>query len=1529
MKRITLLATAFLLGVSLQAQTLNGEFANSAPSVQERQPQTAEKGNVRLVPTSKYNTKPEEAVNFMTRSARHVQVKNMKAEAKEQQRISPIASYPDDAWIQGVFDSRYKDAVEGYELGQVLSFYANGNTHFYKEYDGKQLAYGAPGTQLSYVCDGLKWYAIDGNHVDVYDAKTGEKIKSTDTSVGSAARGDAYSPWTKKIYVMNWDGLVEMDPNDFSSMVLGSTEGFTMAVAAAPDGIYYVTYDGKLKKFDLDTKTNTTVMDDVKPTDTSTGKKVSWANAGAALAYDNASGKFYFSFNDNKSYSKIAVINPKAGTSDLLINTPGQGFMMAGLYIPYVAPGVPASPTGIGYTNGKLSFTAPTMVFDSSAELSKTLTVYITVDNGDATSFSVNPGENVSHDLVLDNGNHSLIIQVANEAGKSQPRLLKTFVGEDVPSKPQNLTLDTNDGNNLNLSWEAPKEGVNGGPIPDEQINYDIVRYPDAVSVATDYKNTTFSEPIPAVHQRYYYVVTAKNGSNAGLSAESNHVPAGNTWYPPYTEEFRTQADFDFFSVIDGNGDGQTWAYLQPLGDESFGEAYLYGNGVTNPETSTVATLDNDYLVSPAIRLEAGNDYKLSFTTGEQWLLNETMRVMLGTSDDTTSITQTIIPTFIVPVNGSKEAIFNVPSTGDYHLFIHANTVGNSVNIVIDSLAVSCYANFEGPDSVGNLTATADALGALGNTLSFTTPSTTYKGGSLSAISYINVYRDGETKPVHKFTYPATGAKLTWRDNDVAQGSHTYRVVPFNDKGQGKEALVTNWVGVDIPANVANVKAVMDENYNAVLTWDKVTATGVHGGYVDPDDVRYVLKRYNEYNFDDHWEVVADTTSELTATDATLSSETQAYHNYAVVATNATGANDGTMTGIVLGKPYDKPYSESFKNGYVTFDPWTLYTNSYNYAWKNITASGVTVTPYDKDNGMMQFGYKDEESNKLIISGPRVSLRGSTAPELSFYMWHGFEAEEGELTLDLFTNYQDEGWTLHKAILDYNNGTEGWQRYSMPLRTDARDIQIAFAATATAPVAAIYIDNIKIGEGVEKDLSIENFTMEKRIERGATATAVVTLSNNGMLKAENYKVRLLRDGAVYAETTGREMNENQLESYTFSIPTTVEDASKQYTFQATVEYEGDACANNDSSATVRLIVHGSVLPPAENLTGSKQGHSVKLTWNKPAATRIQDNVTDGFDDYDAFIFEGIGDWTTYDGDGTPTASFNASYTNRNAAMAWQVFNPTKAGFNLEKFDVLKPHSGSQYLACWATSDGSTTVLPNDDWLISSDVRGGTDLDFYARVPNDGVDANVFELLYTTVNSTNAEDYVAFNRDSIGGTTEWTHFQYTLPEDATHFAIRGCTNSTNYLVMFLDDLTYTPLNSSYTDVSLTGYNIYKNGQLLGNVGSDVTTYTDDNSSAKGDSYTVTAVYEEGESNGTTPYVSPDDATGITTSQNATSSVMGGKGFIKVLTANETVRVFNASGKLLAKLNPGNNAMVSLPAGVYIVCGEGHAVKVTVR
>ena len=128
-------------------------------------------------------------------------------------------------------------------------------------------------------------------------------------------------------------------------------------------------------------------------------------------------------------------------------------------------------------------------------------------------------------------------------------------------------------------------------------------------------------------------------------------------------------------------------------------------------------------------------------------------------------------------------------------------------------------------------------------------------------------------------------------------------------------------------------------------------------------------------------------------------------------------------------------------------------TDNYNYAWNISTGSGISVKPYDNDGGMLSFTYINETSNKEVMTTPRVSLDNTVNPELSFYMYHGTDAEEDDVVLDLYTNYQDEGWVAHKAILDYNNGTEGWSRFSLPLDNTKKDVQLAFAATAIGAVA--------------------------------------------------------------------------------------------------------------------------------------------------------------------------------------------------------------------------------------------------------------------------------------------------------------------------------------------------------------------------------------------------------------------------------------------------------------------------------------------
>lgn len=998
---------------------------------------------------------------------------------------------------------------------------------------------------------------------------------------------------------------------------------------------------------------------------------------------------------------------------------------------------------------------------------------------------------------------------------------------------------------------------------------------------------------------------------------------------PPYTETFDTQDDFDFFKVIDANGDGQTWAHMLPQVQDANGMAYLHGNGVADVDTGIYEGHGNDdYLVSPKIQLKGGADYRLKFETYDNWLTNEYMTVLVGKHDKVTG-DEIVVKKFTdLHSNSQYSMLFSVPEDGDYYLMLHADNPGQSVSILLDNLGIDLYSTYNGPASSTDVKAVAGEKGALSNTLSFTAPTKTYKDAALDKIDYINVYRNGGKKPVHVFEAPKPGEQLTWTDNDVEQGLVNYRIVAFSEAGQGCEALVTNWVGLDMPAKPAGVKIRMNDQNQAVLTWDKVGDKGMHGGYVNPDDVKYVLKRYNEYNYMDHWETVTDSTSEATLTDESYTAYSQTYVDYCVVAGNAAGESEGAGAGIVLGAPYERPYEESFAYGFASLDPWTLSANTYNYAWQMVTGSGLAVKPYDGDEGMLQFSLKDSDSNNQVLMGPRISLKDAENAELSFFMYHGFEAEEGDLQLDVWTNYDDEGWQK-AATVDYNNGQEGWARFSLPMRKNAGNVQVAFGGYAADASASIYVDHLKIDEAVANDMAVEAISVaKKRVEAGESTTVKVNVANYGLNNAEGYKVVLTRNGETYAEKSGEAIEQNHSGSVVFDIPTAKSDAAKTFAFRAAVVNDGDTNVANDSSSVVKLYVHGSVLPKAEALSGTAADGAVKLTWQKPSKSEIADAVTDGFDDYESFIIDGIGDWTTYDGDGTPTVYFGGpQIAHAYEAKAWQVWAPEEAGFSLAKFDVLTPHSGDKYLACWAASDGVTQTLPNDDWLISSEVTGGTDVSFYYRKPNDGSDPQVFEMLYSTTDN-DPESFTAFDRDSIPTSTDWQHFEYTLPAEAKYFALRSCSTG-SYTVAFLDDITYTPLYGTTTPVTLLGYNVYRDDKLIAeNVTS--TSYTDTGVEPGSHSYYVTAVWKEGESNCSDIYEA-DVVTGINAAKTlGGASVEAGKGRITVSGAEgKRVEVADLAGQTVFCGVAGSTASVDVAAGVYLVKVGGKAVKVLVK
>lgn len=1532
--------SCLMLSVNMSAQSLTATMKSGTQKTSKSL--SATKSKVKLNPSNPLNlTFSQASALAKARAEKHyqqsmvgVQNKARMSRAAAAQRIAAPTNVADSTILYGLnyVDGTWQTLSK--RPAHVFSFHAASTVDLTDE----------SGTSIerpmaSFYAKG-KFYALnsatddDGNvkaTITVYDAKTW-KVLDGPVSIGDGSwdyyfrQVAVYDPVTDKAYTMSWGTnkpLISIDLKTYETKNVGEVNQFIQTlVLDKNNNLYGISFNNRsLYKIDKATGAAT---------------RVGLANPGFSISADPqsavtdpTSGKTYWvAVNGNSKKSYLCTMNLPDTAVTQMCEMPADEHIF-GMYIPYVEAAAPAPATNISFVyntlgseNGKLNFTVPTTTYTSGETLSGTLTAVITIDGTEET-MSVTPGQVVSLDKTLTTGKHLISIIIRNAAGDGAERRFNTFTGNDVPSAVTSLTAENVSGT-VKLAWKAPTTSLNGGPVDDATIGYKIVRYPDEVVVANQLKDTLYNDVLPDTRTHYYYDVISLSGTLEGGKATTAEIPGGSVYYPPFTETFATQADFDICKVIDNNNDQHTWAWMQ-----SILGAYLTGNGVNDSETGAVATYDDDYLVSAPISMKKNTDYRLTFHCQEPYF-DESMRVLLGTSQelkDTTVVLASNITVLSGATDFEKNIVFNVPADGKYNIFFHENTVGNSVNNELTDFTVDIAGAYDAPDSVTGLTAKAGEMGALTNVLTFTTPRTTYKGTALSAISRIDIYKNNGLKPVATFANPALGTVLTWSDPDVQQGLQTYRVVPFNEAGQGKTAKVINWTGIDIPSNPTNVYAKMNDSYQAVFTWDKVSTKGIHGGYVDPAAVKYVVCRYNEYNFENHWEAVTDSTTETTATDANLDLYGgQAYEDYSIVAANIAGSDDGTMIGITLGTPYERPYAESFAGGYVLNTPWTLHASSYDYAWATVTGTGLAVKPYDKDGGMLEFAYKAEDSNTQVIEGPRVSLKDAVNPELSFYMYHGNEAEPEDLSLKLYVNTDDGGFKL-AATVPYNNGITGWTRYSLPMAKGANNVQIALGAYAADASAAIHIDNIRIEEAVDNDLSVEGFTATKRIVRGQTGSASVRVLNKGQKTTGDFTVTLVRDGAVYATQTGNGMKQNDVKDFNFDITTPINEIGKTFKYSAFVTLEGDGNAANDSSAVAKVLVTGSVNPTATNLTGKEVVGAIALSWNKPATDEAVDPVTEDFDSYTPFIIDSIGDWKTYDGDGlTPVYFGGPSIAHAYTPQAWQVWNPTEAGFSTEKFDVLTAHSGNQYLACWAASDGQSSILTNDDWLISSDIKGGSDINYWLRVPNSGSGAQVVEMMYSTTDR-EPENFVAFDRDSIEGTTNWVKLSYTLPADAKYFAVRCCSYE-NHTVLFMDDITYTPLYGSTSKLTLNGYNIYRDNTLLAT--SNDTTYLDTSAGSAAHVYVVTANWAQGESMPSNEYSVKGSADLINSAATSNIRIFGGNRTISIVGADGHVaNIYTTTGAAVFSKSVNGNAIVNVAPGMYIVRVGGKVAKVMVQ
>lgn len=207
----------------------------------------------------------------------------------------------------------------------------------------------------------------------------------------------------------------------------------------------------------------------------------------------------------------------------------------------------------------------------------------------------------------------------------------------------------------------------------------------------------------------------------------------------PYSQAFDNEQAFKTFTVIDGNGDGTTWAY-----DD------LNYQAACNRNSSASA---DDWLVSPKFHFVKGVKYELKFSAKTvQDGTTEHFLVKLGTSaTDTTSFSQTLIGDGSADNSYSAKnysASFTVAEDGDYYLGFHyltpRQTYSSGLGIDDINLTGSVEETKSSPKAVSGVTLKYDYSGGL-TTLKWKAPTQFEDGTDISSPLTYAVRRVGST----------------------------------------------------------------------------------------------------------------------------------------------------------------------------------------------------------------------------------------------------------------------------------------------------------------------------------------------------------------------------------------------------------------------------------------------------------------------------------------------------------------------------------------------------------------------------------------------------------------------------------------------------------------------------------------------------------------------------------------------------------------------------------------------------------------
>jgi len=1286
---------------------------------------------------------------------------------------------------------------------------------------------------------------------------------------------------------------------------IASLPEFVSGLAANATGeLYGLTTKGVLWKID---KTDGTVIEIGD-----TGLKPYWATS---AAIDPKNGQFYYAL-ALEGKAEMYEIDPETAVATKLYDFENDEQIFC-MYIHHekASPHAPAMAQDLAITfenaslHGTVSFRVPTTYFDGT-EATGAVDYKVCINGTEAIAGTTSFGAFVSENLTIPSaGAHTISVVLANNEGESPAAKIFQWIGGDIPKAVTGAKATWTDGI-FTVKWNAVSEGVNGGYVDASAVTYDVVRFPDEVLVAENIMSTEITdnvtEPVNNVLS-YHYSITARYEGQVSEAATTSKTSLGYV-LPPYLNTLDNSAMTAGFKIVDGNSDGKKWGYNS-------------ANGCLRISYNSKIAMD-DWVFTPAIQLEKGKAYQFSLKAkAHNDSDNERLEAAVSTDTNVSSVVSMIIDaTDII----SKEYVtlsgmFIPQESGRYHLAIHGISDKNKYYLYVDDIAVSEGAELARPASVNGLNAVPDASGAMKAEISFNAPIADLAGETLSSLEKIEILRD-ETV-IKTFTAPAPGTELSFTDTEAKQGFNTYTVIPYGLSGAGESASITCFVGLNKPAAPEYVNAYRgSQSGTATAEWPAVTLD-INGKTLPEGAVTYDLYIVEGQEMTLVGENLNETSMQYRVCEDT---DKQRFVYFEVVAKTSGGEAMPEVSELIpVGAAYTLPFNESFANGRLTNNWGVLPLSSTGSCMIGQDTSIDEISSFDGDNGLFIIQGIQANDRACIFSGA-IYIADVNNPTLSLYYFNYNCSNKIAVQIADYTT--GETTLLAEATM---SGTlpEAWMRMTADLSAYAgHEISIYLIGTCVNGNVVV-LDNITVDTGYDHNLKVRNFSMPGRVVTGISYNISLTVENVGLQDASGYMVELFRDDTKVASTQGKELASGDSETFIFEQVADIL-STKTIDYHAVVTFDADQVKDDNCSACYTMKVTAPEGPAITDLKAIANPDGVNLTWSSPDLTVVpMDAVTEDLSGLEPFsiglattsVFDDfIGNWSMIDSDGLRPFDMTSggnlvTYPNSGKPISFIVLDCEE--FGVEGWEA---HSGTKMFVSFASNYGC-----NDDWMISPMLSGAAQtIKFYAKSITHMFGAESFEFFY----SSDLPVVGAFRKlHTVAEVPErWTEYSYDLPEGARYFAIRCTSNGT--FALCVDDLTYIP-ESPLASLSIQGFNIYRDGARINDANVDTPNYIDTGAEPGDHTYTVTTVYNLGESelsNEASILVSAINAAkaGIFKVSSLSGNIIieGAAGCLATVSATDGKVMFNGILK--------DKTIVSVPTGVYIVKIADKAVKISV-